>query len=49
MHIAEAIRLCLQSIGCDRVVNYTTEKLGVVLKNEYPVSHTNLAGIPRWD
>ena len=26
----------LQSLGCDRVVNYTAEDLGGVLKAEYP-------------
>ena len=27
-----------QSLGCDRPVNYKTEKLDAVLKKEFPVS-----------
>lgn len=30
--------LLFQSLGCDRPVNYKTEKLDAVLKKEFPVS-----------
>ena len=30
--------LYFQSLGCDRPVNYKTEKLDAVLKKEFPVS-----------
>ena len=33
--------LYLQSLGCDRPVNYKTEKLDEVLKKEFPVSVYN--------